>query len=95
MAGGRNAIQRPRWKHETNVELFRDYRIYVACEADEDLPYLLNYTGEDNLLIGSDYGHTDPANEPRMVDVMRAREDVPAGIVEKILIDNPRKFYGL
>ena len=75
--------------------MFRDYRIYVACEADEDLPYLLNYTGEDNLLIGSDYGHTDPANEPRMVDVMRAREDVPAGVIEKILVDDPKQFYGL
>lgn len=94
-AGGRKGIQRPRWKHETNVDLFRDYRIYVACEADEDLPYLLGYTGEDNVLIGSDYGHTDPANEPRMVDVMRQREDVPARVIEKILVDNPKRFYGL
>ena len=92
---GRKGIQRPRWKHESNVDLFRDYRIYVACEADEDLPYLLTYTGEDNLLIGSDYGHTDPANEPRLVDVMRQREDVPATVIEKILADNPRKFYGI
>lgn len=34
--------------------LFQDYLIYVACEADEDIPYLLNYMGEDNLMIGSD-----------------------------------------
>ena len=30
-----------------------------------------------------------------MVDVMRARDDVPAGVIEKILVDNPKQFYGL
>ena len=94
-AAGSKGIQRPKWQHEKNTDLFRDYRIYVACEADEDIPYLLNYLGEDNILIGSDYGHTDPANEPRMVDIMRQRDDLPANVIEKILGDNPKKFYGL
>lgn len=94
-AAGHRGIQRPKWKHEKNTDLFRDYRIYVACEADEDIPHLLSYLGEDNILIGSDYGHTDPANEPRMVDTLRQREDVPANVIDKILGDNPKKFYGL
>jgi predicted TIM-barrel fold metal-dependent hydrolase len=38
-------------------ELFRDYRIYVSCESDEDIPYLAGFIGEDNLVSGSDYGH--------------------------------------
>ncbi|MPZ13075.1 MAG: amidohydrolase family protein [Chloroflexi bacterium] len=38
-------------------ELFRDYRIFVACESDEDIPYLAGYIGEDNIVTGSDYGH--------------------------------------
>jgi predicted TIM-barrel fold metal-dependent hydrolase len=38
-------------------ELFKNYRIYVACESDEDIPYLAGYVGEDNLISGSDYGH--------------------------------------
>ncbi len=37
--------------------LFKDYRIFVSCESDEDLPYLMDYVGEDNLITGSDYGH--------------------------------------
>lgn len=94
-AAGPRGIQRPKWKHETSEDLFRDYRLYVACEADEDIPYLQKYIGEDNILIGSDYGHTDPANEPRMVDLMRQREDVPSQVIEKILCDNPKNFYGI
>lgn len=30
-----------------------------------------------------------------MVDVMRRREDVPSRVIEKILVDNPKRFYGL
>ena len=75
--------------------MFRDYRIYVACEVDEDIPYLAQFIGEDNLLIGSDYGHNDPAEEKALVQTMRSREDLPPGLVEKILCANPKKFYGI
>jgi aminocarboxymuconate-semialdehyde decarboxylase len=96
----RSARPRPsfpnaRWKFSSCQELFRDYRIYVACEADEDIPYLAEFIGEDNLLIGSDYGHNDPAEEKALVQTMRSREDLSPGLVEKIFSDNPKRFYGL
>src|SRR2546428_834337 len=37
------------------------YRLYVACQSDDDLPYVLTYAGEDNLMMGTDYGHHDHA----------------------------------
>ena len=76
-------------------QLFRDYRLYVACEADEDLPYLVQHIGEDNLLIGSDYGHADPSVEAELVATLRARSDVTPGVVDKILGLNAQTFYGL
>ena len=96
----RSARPRPsfpnaRWKHASCKDLFRDYRIYVACEADEDIPYLAEYIGENNLLIGSDYGHNDPAEEKALVQTMKTRADLPAGMVEKIMCANPQRFYGL
>ena len=75
--------------------LFQDYRLYVACEADEDLPYLLQHIGEDNLLIGSDYGHADPSVEAELVATMRSRSDVSATAVDKILGLNAKRFYSL
>jgi hypothetical protein len=48
-----------------------EYRLYVACEADEDIPYIAKYTGEDHILIGSDYGHNDPSNEPLLLPHLR------------------------
>ncbi len=86
---------RQRWKFSSSVDLFREYRLFVACEADEDIPYLVQYTGEDNLIIGSDYGHPDASEEPELVTVMRARKDITSDVNEKILSENARKLYSL
>jgi hypothetical protein len=75
--------------------LFRDYRLYIAAEADEDLPYLLRYIGDGNVIMGSDYGHQDQSKETGMVTTMRQRTDVAPDVVERILDANPRRFYGL
>ncbi len=75
--------------------LVKKYRLYVACEADEDIGYLVRYIGEDNLIIGSDYGHRDPSEERELVNTMKSREDIPAFLTNKILSDNPKSFYGL
>ena len=82
-------------KQKNPQDLFRDYRFWIACEADEELPHLLNYIGEDHIVIGSDYGHNDPSKEPEFVKNMRAREDVSPAVVEKILSRNARQLYGL
>ncbi|HXG52890.1 MAG TPA: amidohydrolase family protein [candidate division Zixibacteria bacterium] len=78
--------------------LFRDNRIYVACQVDEDLPYLLSYIGEDNLVVGSDYTHRDPSMELEFRKLLQARADrgeIPQSAVRKILYDNPKALYGL
>jgi predicted TIM-barrel fold metal-dependent hydrolase len=82
-------------KHKNPQDLFAEYRIWVACEADEELPHLIKYIGEEHIVIGSDYGHNDPSKEPEFVKNMRAREDVDPAVIEKILCQNPRRLYGL
>lgn len=84
-----------KWKFSSDRDMFREYRIFVACEADEDVNYIARFTGEDQLLIGSDYGHQDPSEERQLVAAMRAREDIPRELTDKILFDNPKKFYPL
>jgi hypothetical protein len=66
-----------------------------ACEADEDIPYLAEFIGDDHLMIGSDYGYNDPAEEKAQGPDMKSREDLSAELVEKILIHNPKQFYSL
>jgi uncharacterized protein len=70
------------------------YRIYVTCETADDLPYVLQFGGDDNLVIGTDYGHLDQSTEVDAISGLRSL-DLPAGIVEKILSVNPGKLYGI
>ncbi|HEY3118559.1 MAG TPA: amidohydrolase family protein [Chloroflexota bacterium] len=108
-----------RRKHQLDAphlgpDLFRDYRIYVACESDEDIPYLAEYVGEDNLITGSDYGHHfgqiptlepisftnrllggDPSADVALVGQLQAREDLSDQMLTKLLVTNPRRFYGM
>jgi predicted TIM-barrel fold metal-dependent hydrolase len=88
-------LLKERFKYGSSVEMFREYRLYIACEADEDIPYIAKYTGDDHLLIGSDYPHSDPSREDQFVNAINVRADIPAMLKQKILYDNPRAFYAL
>jgi hypothetical protein len=88
-------LLKDKWAHGSSVDLFREYRLYVACEADEDIPYLARFTGEDHLLIGSDYPHNDPSREDQFVNALNVREDISPELRRKILCENPRAFYGI
>jgi predicted TIM-barrel fold metal-dependent hydrolase len=88
-------LQKDKFPFASSAELFREYRLYVACEADEDIPYIARYTGENHLLIGSDYPHSDPSREDQFVNAISVREDISPGLRNKILYENPRAFYHL
>jgi predicted TIM-barrel fold metal-dependent hydrolase len=73
----------------------QEYRLYVACQTDDDLPYVLKYTGEDHLVIGSDYGHQDHTSELDALRNLKELDEVDGRVIDKILDDNARALYGL
>ena len=79
------------WKRD----LLRENRLYVACQTDDDLSYVIQYAGEDNLVLGSDYGHADTATEIDALRKLTERGEVNARVIQKILDDNPKALYGL
>ena len=56
----------------------------------DDIPYVLKYTGEDNLVIGTDYGHNETASEIEALRNLRGQEGIAPSVVDKILSHNPR-----
>src|SRR5438093_1293475 len=42
-------------------DFFRANRFFVVCQTSDDIPWLLRYGTEGALMIGTDYGHTDPS----------------------------------
>jgi predicted TIM-barrel fold metal-dependent hydrolase len=80
---------------QLDKQVLRDKRIYVACQTDDDLPYVLEYAGEDNLVIGSDYGHADSAAEIEALRRIKHEGNVTPRVINKILNDNARALYGM
>lgn len=74
-------------------EYFRR-QCWISVESDE--PYigdLVKHIGEDRILFASDYPHPD--HKPELTDEMVAFEKtLGKRVLTKILLDNPRAFYG-
>jgi predicted TIM-barrel fold metal-dependent hydrolase len=85
-------------RYTLSSDLLKDNRMYVTCQVDEDLPYILKVAGEDNLMVGSDYTHRDSSMEYEFPSLLRERADngeIAQSSVQKILYDNAKTFYGL
>ena len=73
----------------------REYNIYVSTQTDDDFPYVISYSGEENLVIGTDYGHGDTSSELNAISRFKAMEGISEEVKRKILSDNPKTFYGI
>ena len=73
----------------------KENNMYVACENTDDLPYILDVAGEDNIVIGTDYGHHDPSSEVNAIHLLRDDDRVDPEVTMKILEANPTKLYGI
>jgi predicted TIM-barrel fold metal-dependent hydrolase len=74
------------------------HRFYVTCDTEDDIPYLLHHGGEDHLMLGTDYSHSDPSSEMQAHQVvmeMAQKGELSASVAAKIVGDNARTFYGL
>jgi predicted TIM-barrel fold metal-dependent hydrolase len=80
---------------ELKPDFLKQDRIYVACETTDDIPYIVNKLGEDNILIGSDYAHADSATELLAIHNLSADPRLTPALAQKIVSDNARTFYRL
>jgi uncharacterized protein len=84
--------------YELQPDLFRENRMFVTIDPIDDVESILKFGTEDNLMIGTDYSHTDiSANLSALEEVKTWAEEgrISRAQSQKILEENSRRFYGL
>jgi predicted TIM-barrel fold metal-dependent hydrolase len=76
-------------------QMLKDNNLFVTCQTNDDLPYVLKFAGDDNLIIGTDYGHADTATELLALRTFQENSGVSPEATTKILDANARALYGL
>jgi predicted TIM-barrel fold metal-dependent hydrolase len=69
--------------------------IWVTVEVTDDIPYIIDRVGDDNLIIGTDYGHTDTSAQIEALRMLKDNDAIAPESIDKILGANPAKLYGL
>jgi predicted TIM-barrel fold metal-dependent hydrolase len=95
-ARGTNIMLR-RLDDNTEIEtgLLERKNLYVACQIEDDLPYIVRFAGENNLIVGTDYGHLDIGADVNAAAIIANRTDLPPGVARKIVDDNGRRLHGI
>jgi predicted TIM-barrel fold metal-dependent hydrolase len=81
-----------------SASVLADNRVYAAYETYEDLDYVLQHAGEDNLVVATDYGHTgQTAVTDALVQIAERgdRGEIDPVVVDKLLRKNPAALFGL
>ena len=71
------------------------FNLWVSCQTDDDVAYLLKYTGEENVVIGTDYGHNDQSTEVEAIRALKDTGELTPAQYRKIVDDNARALFAL
>lgn len=83
------------WLTKKPSDLVRESSIWFSIEAGETLlPQTIEYVGDEHFLYASDIPHWDN-DFPGSLEHFWKRPDIPTESKVKVLVDNPRKLFGL
>ena len=78
-----------------DVDPLKTNNIFVTVDLCDDIPYIIERAGDDNLVVGTDYGHTDTSADIEALRSLRKSGEVDADSVTKIIGPNAERLYGL
>jgi predicted TIM-barrel fold metal-dependent hydrolase len=87
-----------RWgaiNHPLPEYLLKEYRQFVSCQTVVVVDSVIKYSGEENLVIGTDYGHNDQSTEIEALRNLKNQGGITPRQYEKITCDNSKELFGL
>jgi hypothetical protein len=75
------------------MEVLEGRNFNIACQIDDDIPYLVDLLGPDVLIYGTDYGHLDLGADPDGIHVISDELGLDAQLARKIVDTNARKAF--
>lgn len=76
-------------------DIFVSGNLFIACQVDDDLPYLLDFTGNNVFVHGTDYGHLDVGSDPYGLQTIAQLDDVSRSARAEIVNHNARRLWGI
>ena len=89
------SLRMERRGEELSEDVLGDNNIFVACQVTDDLDFIIDRVGDDNIVVGTDYGHSDTSTEIEALRRLRGDGKIPSRSADKILDDNARRLYAL
>jgi predicted TIM-barrel fold metal-dependent hydrolase len=84
-----------RVRGEAHDNIFAEKNIYVTCQNEDDIPYLIQRGFLDSLVIGTDFGHFDASSDVDAITKFQDNPKLTAEQKKKVLHDNPKTLYSL
>lgn len=73
-----------------------EHNFFVTCELHEDLPHVIQYTGDERLMLGSDYGHPgDIAETIFYRRELAKRTDITRSTQTRLISENGQRLFRL
>ena len=89
------SLRMQRRGEELSKNVLGDNNIFVACQVTDDLDYILAAVGDDNIVVGTDYGHNDTSTEIEALRRLRSDGKISSKSADKILDANAKRLYAL
>jgi len=84
------ALSPTRWK-----DFLEETNLFVTVDATEDIQDLLSKVGDSNLMVGTDYGHSDRSSVLYGHRDVAERSHLSKATAIKLTETNARRLYGL
>jgi predicted TIM-barrel fold metal-dependent hydrolase len=75
--------------------ILKHFKVYVTCETSDDIEFVIKHGGDENLLIGTDYGHADLSSALNAIEKFKQLPGISDASKNRVLYDNPARLYDI